>query len=430
MGRDRHRQGGSGRVTRPGGADFVAEGNRNAARKNVHRSEDGWRILWYSNAPWAPTGYGQQTAQAVPRLLKEGHEVAILCGYGLEGATSNWNGIKLYPRGLALYSDDVMAAHYMDWANGNLAAKPFLFTLFDVWVFRSQTLDQVPHIVSWVPIDHQPCPPDVLAWCKRENVFPVAMSEFGRRMLDHAGVRGGYVPHGIESVFQPTERFQAVDKMISGRELMGVDDGQFVVMMNAANKGTSPPRKSFGENLLAFSIFAKDHPDAVLYLHTERDGAFGGINLPNLIAAVGLKDEQVRIVDQYAYRAGFPQQALAALYTASDVLLGTSMGEGFGIPVIEAQACGTRVIVSDFTAQAELCGDGWKVEVQPFWDHQQRSWFGTPNVRQIVAALESAYQAERGVSELAVAHGARYEADRVFEQFWVPTLEEIGRWAS
>jgi glycosyltransferase involved in cell wall biosynthesis len=350
--------------------------------------------------------------------------------YGLDGATSYWNGIKLYPRGLSPYSDDVLAAHFMDWANGDLDRKPFLFTLFDVWVLKSKSLDQVPNIVSWVPIDHQPCPPEVVEWCKRTNVFPVAMSEFGQKMLEHAGVNCAYVPHGIEATYKPTPEFQASDRMMSGRELIGVSDDRFVVMMNAANKGTSPPRKAFGENLLAFSIFAKSHPDAVLYLHTERDGAYGGIHLPNLIAAVGLNDEQVRIVDQYAYRAGLPQPAVASLYSAADVLLATSLGEGFGIPVVEAQACGTRVIVSDFTAQSELCGAGWKVEVQPYWDHQQRSWFGTPKVPQIVAALEAAYAEPRGVCKEAVEFAAQYEAGLVFDNYWKPALQQIAKWSS
>jgi hypothetical protein len=45
------------------------------------------------------------------------------------------------------------------------------------------------------------------------------------------------------------------------------------------------------------------------------------------------------------------------------------------------------VIVSDFTAQPELVGSGWVVEVQPFWDNAQRSWFCTPQVGSIVDAL-------------------------------------------
>ena len=58
------------------------------------------RILWASNAPFAATGYGVQTAQVVQRLTRDQHEVAIACNYGLQGAETTWNGgVKLYPTG-------------------------------------------------------------------------------------------------------------------------------------------------------------------------------------------------------------------------------------------------------------------------------------------------------------------------------------------
>ena len=110
----------------------------------------------------------------------------------------------------------------------------------------------------------------------------------------------------------------------------------------------------------------------------------------------------------------------------ADVLLCTSRGEGFGIPVIEAQACGTRVIVSDWTAQPELCGDGWLVQTQPEWDPMQDSWFATPLVGSIVDALKSAYAAGGGHSDKAVEWSAEYEADYVFEKYWKPVLAKAG----
>ena len=75
---------------------------------------DRLRILWYSNAPWAATGYGQQTAQVIQRLAKEDHKVAVHAMYGLAGSASTWNGFKIYPQGLAAYSDDVVVAHTME----------------------------------------------------------------------------------------------------------------------------------------------------------------------------------------------------------------------------------------------------------------------------------------------------------------------------
>jgi glycosyltransferase involved in cell wall biosynthesis len=247
-------------------------------------------------------------------------------------------------------------------------------------------------------------------------------------MLQNAGVDALYAPHAFEDVFVPTHKLNNGRGEFTGRQLMEVDEDRFVVMMNAANKGQNPSRKSFGENILAFAIFAQDRPDALLYLHTERDGAMGGINLVHLLDACGVKPEQYKIVDPYAYRTGFPQQALAALYTASDVLLACSMGEGFGIPVIEAQACGTRVIVSDYTAQPELVGVGSAVAIQPFWDSHQKSWFCTPQVPSIVEALIEAYEAPRGVSDEAVAFASQYEADAVFESHWKPIMKELSEW--
>jgi 3-deoxy-manno-octulosonate cytidylyltransferase (CMP-KDO synthetase) len=50
-----------------------------------------------------------QTAQVVQRLTADRHEVAIACNYGLQGAETVWNGgVKMYPCGVAGYSDDIM----------------------------------------------------------------------------------------------------------------------------------------------------------------------------------------------------------------------------------------------------------------------------------------------------------------------------------
>ena len=51
------------------------------------------RIAWLSNAPWARTGYGTQCNLFAPRMKALGHEVAVICFYGLEGGTLMWNGM-------------------------------------------------------------------------------------------------------------------------------------------------------------------------------------------------------------------------------------------------------------------------------------------------------------------------------------------------
>jgi glycosyltransferase involved in cell wall biosynthesis len=303
----------------------------------------------------------------------------------------------------------------------NDGLKPMLITLFDVWVFKGKMWDQ--HTVhSWVPIDHTPCPPEVLNWVKKPNVRPLAMSKHGQTMLAREGVESIYIPHALEKVFQPTKMFKDDrDELLTGNNLMGVADDDFIVLMNSANKGVLPNRKSFGEAMLAFSIFAAKKKDVKLYMHTEDIGSMGGINLRKLISSLAIEDKVV-FADQYALRLGYPKEALAAIYSAADVLLAPSMGEGFGIPVIEAQACGTPVIVSNATAQPELLGDGWLVEGQPFWNSTQGAWLHMPSVPSIVEALGSAYARGKVTSQKAVDFAAQFDADKVYAECWQPLI--------
>jgi glycosyltransferase involved in cell wall biosynthesis len=81
---------------------------------------------------------------------------------------------------------------------------------------------------------------------------------------------------------------------------------------------------------------------------------------------------------------------MAKIYSAMDVLLNPAMGEGFGITVLEAQACGTPAIVTEFSAMKEVCAAGWHVKWDPYWTGQN-SWMATPDVDDIVSALEECY---------------------------------------
>ena len=383
-------------------------------------------ILWASNSPWAPTGYGTQTAQVTQRLKDDRHRIAVASNYGLEAASFEWHGIKQFGRGFDMYSNDVVPAHMAAWEHENPGFDPLLITLYDVWVFKGEQWDHMPSIASWVPIDHMPAPPAVMKFLSKPNVTPIAMSQFGQAMIEREGVECLYVPHAIEKVFTPTASVPLPKGgALTGRQFMEVDGSKFVVGMNAANKGKVPNRKAYPEALLAFALFAKKHDDAVLYIHTEDRGAMGGINLRELAEACGIPDHQITFVDQYAYRTGIPQEMLAAIYTAMDVLLMPSMSEGFGIPIIEAQACGTPVIVTDSTAMPELLGDGWLVEGQPWWDALQNAWMVAPSVPSIVEALEQAYDQGRQRSQLAIDFAAQYDADYVFENYWRPAIAAL-----
>jgi glycosyltransferase involved in cell wall biosynthesis len=375
------------------------------------------KIAWYSNAPWAGTGYGQQTDIFTELLTANGHDVAILANYGLNGAPRGWKGMPVYPGGYDMWANDVLSLHsrhHFNESNG------LILTLCDVWVIKNPALKQMP-LASWVPIDHTPIPPKVAQFFAEYNSHPIAMSKFGLAELQNLGFDASYVPHGIDTdVFRPVTEIGGR----SVREVLGLPDDAFVVGMNAANKGSQKIRKSFPQVFLAFAMFRKKRPDAILYLHTEKFGHSAGVDLIRLAQACGVPEDSIMYTDQYAYRMGLKPEMLAAMYSAFDVLASPSMGEGFGIPVVEAQACGVPVIVSDATAQPELCGSGWTVGGVPDWDEAQASWFHLPDVFEIAAAMDEAYEGQ-GDREKARQFALGYHHTTVYEDHWVPTLERL-----
>jgi glycosyltransferase involved in cell wall biosynthesis len=384
-------------------------------------------ISWYSNSLNQPTGYGTQSKQVIQRLVKDGHKVAMMSNYGGEGVNSlieTGSGlIPHYSRGMTQYSTDVMPLHHAHWKAENPDLPAFMLTLYDVWVIDNPALDSIP-IASWVPIDHEPAPHKVMDWLKKPNVTPIAMSKFGKAMIEQAGVESEYIPHAIDTkIFKPTEM---LPEGISGRHFVGGDD-KFVVGMNFANKaGGFIHRKAVAENFLAFAIFARKHDDVMLYLHTEPYGKQSGFMLLNILEACGVPSSKVMMVDPVAYSYGISQETLAAIYSAWDVGLFCSYGEGFGIGQIEAQSCGVPIVTSNFAASAELAGpDSFLVNGQPFWDAGQSTWFNIPNVQAIADSLEQAYQRGRREFPDTIAFAREYDADKVYKESWRPLIQKL-----
>ena len=374
-------------------------------------------VIIVSNTPLAPTGYGQQTKQLAIRMKADGITVGVAANYG---APTNMEveGIQIYAEGLIKYANDSGPE------NIAMAASQggFGITLFDVWVAINEAYHALP-IVAWVPIDHDPVPPRVAEWCiKGGNKMIIAMSKHGEQALLKAGVpreRLTYIPHAIDTKVWSPEGPTCRDKL-------RVPEDAHLTVITAMNKGK---RKSFPEMLTAWVLFAEQHPDAYLYLHTDRFGHLDGINLIPLLRAIKAPEDRIRWVNSSQMRAGIAAETLASIMRSSDVLLLASRGEGFGIPVIEAQAVGTPVIVTDWTAQPELVRDhGYIADGQLDWDEMQESWWKIPAVESIVEGLVVNYINTKGGDINRQALAAKmfeYDADRVYAEHWRPFFADI-----
>ena len=104
-----------------------------------------------------------------------------------------------------------------------------------------------------------------------------------------------------------------------------------------------------------------------------------------------------------------------------------SLGEGFGIPLIEAQACGCPVITGDWTAMGELCLSGWKLsksDAEPIYHDYFDAFQYVPHVGAIAERMDAAYEV-RGNEDYRkrARDGAlAYDADKVLEKHWKPVL--------
>ena len=378
------------------------------------------RILWSSNALWAPTGYGIQAKYLLPRFQALGHEVAQFAWYGLQGAKTNWNGIPIYPSMADPLGTDIIGHHAKDF-RADVA-----ISLQDIWPLPLDYRHQlgVPW-VCWFPVDTEPASLLVVERAKRSD-FPVVYSRFGERMMADAGLKTTYIPHGVDC-----QQFAPMDKA-EARQKLNIPPDAFLVGMVAANQGY-PPRKAFPENMQAFARFYQDHPErnAYLYLHTNAGVSQQGIDLVALAKDLGIQD-RIIYPDQYAYFMGLPEEYLQAAYNAMDVLLASTMGEGFGIPIIEAQACGVPVITTNCTSMPELTVNGVITEpAQPWWV-PLNAWQAVVSIENVynalctVAGWEEAERADR--SEMGRRHmEANYDWDVCVERHWKPFLERVAK---
>lgn len=379
-----------------------------------------------SNSPGMPTGYGVQAEILMNQLMRDGHKVAALSNYGLEGRMNQietpYGTVPHYPRGYSLYSGDVLPSHHKNFV-GESKDPNAIITLYDAWVYLDvPQLDDL-RFWSWTPVDHISVPPKVKAWADRPNVKTIAMSPFGQKQFQALDIDASYIPHSVDTkLYKPTQIIDGQD----ARKYMGLKDSDFLVGMVSANKANGQiHRKAFAENLLAFAMFQKQNPNAYLYIHSEPSKVFGGFNLLNLMKAVGLPQDSVLFANPEKLRYGYSTEEMAGLYTTMDVLLHASYGEGFGVPAIEAQACGTRVIGSSWAATPDVLGeDSWLVEGQPFWDEGQSSFFQIPLVPSIIKALQEAYKAPRGDSTASIEFAHGFDTDEVWQRYWKPFITE------
>jgi glycosyltransferase involved in cell wall biosynthesis len=149
-----------------------------------------------------------------------------------------------------------------------------------------------------------------------------------------------HVAYGApDPIFAPQDRAVAQSRM---RAVLGCDSPYVLYV------GTLEPRKNIETLLRAFAAVKDCHPHRLLFV-----GATGW-NMGHLTGLI----EELGLVDRVSLPGYLPtRQDLVAAYSAADLFVLPSHYEGFGLPLVEAMACGCPAIASNTSCLPEVGGD-------------------------------------------------------------------------
>jgi glycosyltransferase involved in cell wall biosynthesis len=142
----------------------------------------------------------------------------------------------------------------------------------------------------------------------------------------------------------------------------------------------------------------------------------------------------VTTIDQSAYALGrIEDEWMADIYNGMDVMCLPTRGEGFGLPLVEAQACGTPVVTTATTSGPELCKSGILIPVTD--DDKQwlpsGAWRHRVRPLAIDAALGTAFNfwqwPNKQTREEVRAKVMDYSRDSVWPKYFEPIMAEMER---
>ena len=375
------------------------------------------RLLVVSRYPGVKKGYGITFSELYQtELLQQYFEIHHLAWQYYE-QEQQINGVHFYPDNQDLHQHPEVLRELLYQVNPDvilLHADPHFFLpyLKELQAWKGP-------VMAWFTIDYErEHNPDALLPLFQRCQRIAGMADFGIKQIqkDFSGPVAK-VPLGVNSaLFRPPGAAQKQ----TIRDKQGVPEGAFVFLTVANNFW----RKGLEYTIRGIAEFKHKYPQAasqsIFHFHTESSP-----NLLELIANYQL-ESHIRFTPHYdPYKNPLDVKDLVALYQMSDAFLLSTLGEGFGMPILEAQACGLPVIVSDNSVLREISGNFATYIRCPALLCGQNAgrvvWMRAPDVEQMAEHMFHIYsglelrhdQAEKGL------HHAR-------ENSWTKTVTLLG----
>lgn len=304
------------------------------------------KLLMVGDSPTIDSGFGRVNRKVAEYLYKTGEYDIQFVGWCYQGQKHD------YP--FIIHPVDVV---YDYWGKTTFDRvikqwKPdIVYTLGDIWMIDWIAKHEYRSEFKWlgyIPIDGIPIP---FRWREVINNMdmPVVFSKFAydnlRKVLLKKHI--DFIYHGVD-----TEIFHPVQDKYEHKKKYNLHN-KYVIGIVARNQ----KRKNIPALLKAFAKFSKNKPDTVLYLHMCLIENVGW-NIPELLKLYDLGQKgKVVHTEGLTPAFGVPDHLLVEIYNLFDLFVLPTMGEGFGLPVLEAQACEVPVLVTDYSACTELVQD-------------------------------------------------------------------------
>lgn len=212
---------------------------------------------------------------------------------------------------------------------------PLVLSIHDLSFFRYPQLFR--------PMNRHYLQPFTRLSARRADLI-VASSESTRQdiieILDVPGDRVVVVHLGVDANLAPVAD---ADRLAAFRQRRGLPERMILFL------GTLEPRKNLPTLLAAYGRLCQRPGFAHRLVIAGGKGWYHG----QIEATV----QRLGLADRVLFPGFVPDDELALWYSAADLFVYPSLYEGFGLPVLEALACGTPVVTSDASSMPEAVGD-------------------------------------------------------------------------
>lgn len=184
----------------------------------------------------------------------------------------------------------------------------------------------------------------------------VSYSEYGKReslkVMPGLKSKISVIYHGVDpNVFFPLSRSE---RRIFKKTYFGLSEDTFLV----TNVNRNQLRKDIPKTMMAFKKFKKTVPNSMLYLHMARKDVGGDIVEMAKMLKMKEREDIIFTENDFAPGQGVPVEILNKIYNASDLIVSSATGEGWGLSSIEAMAAKRPCLFPDHTTLSEIFADG------------------------------------------------------------------------